>query len=235
MLFQGLAAMPKTFPSLPQDHEDEFWNVRWANRVNDTQRFRIIPVQYYHRQAYTSAATTKLTFFKGANNNNNPMTTNLTDGKVAQDVAVWITSWGFRPLDVSAAGAFTTLISQTNTLPVQAELQNITNVAKVLSVAEWTARIQSQTVGFGLGLDLLPAGGGPNIEGVGTITSPGMAAYLNNGAPFADAAKQFSAPIALTPDRQFEMEVNWPAAFTLTGNPNFCFYINGAAVVKYTT
>jgi len=235
-LLAGLGAVPRTFPSLPQEHEDEFWNTRWANRVNRTDKYRIIPVQYYHRQVYTSATTTKLTFFKGANNNTNQMTTNLADGKVAQDVAVWVTSFGFRVLDVSAAGVFTSLISQIPTTPTQAGLDNVVNVAKVLSVGEWTARIQNQQVGYGIGLDLLPAGGGADIQGVGVVNgASGIAAMLGNGAPFADSKGTFSAPLALVPDRQFEIEVNWPAAFTLTGNPNFCFYVNGVAIVKYTT
>jgi len=235
-LLAGLGDVPRTFPSLPPEHEAEFWNMRWANRVNQTDKYRIIPVEYYHRQVYTSASTTKLNFFKGSNNNTNAMTTNLPDGKVPQDMAVWLTSFGFRPLDVSAAGAFTAIISQTDTTPVQANLQSITAVWKMLSVAEWTARIQNQQVANGFGLDLLPAGGGPDIQGLGSITSPGLVAYGNNGAPFAQAVREFSAPIALVPDRQLDIECNWPAAFTLAiGNPNLCMYVRGAAVVKYTT
>lgn len=206
---------------------NNFEDLRWANRPRDMSGFVQVPTIYYDKKLFTSASTTKLTFFSGSQISD--FNCNLNQGRVPQEKPFYMVGFGFRVTDVSIAGALTATM-KTNGPTTQAALDALTVTAAVLEAGLVKVKYGDRVIFDCLCADLFAVGAGVNLEGVGVNTTF-QTAKANSGLPIPGAFARFLAPFACMPDRVLEVTIDWTAALTLAANTHINAYLFGQSLV----
>ena len=173
----------------------------------------IIPWMYWDTQTYTSAATTRLTYF-GAIQNNILLGNIPLGGQMPNDQSFLIISPQFIPnadtmiFTSEAVGAPETLGDAPN------------DMAQLIHNGVMSLIIQNKEYGQ-WPLHKTPSGGGvwghTSLAGTATATNFGALSIANNGFPSAGNMLVLDPPVSIDAQTNFSIRIDWPTAVTLRG------------------
>lgn len=171
-----------------------------------------LPWVLYDTQTYTSAATTRLTFFQ--NTNIDPTITNMEAAGQLPDpqyFEIWYMGLDIL-IDVSTAAT---------------EAGAVDDVAKLILVGRPTFTLTQSNKAFGpFPGSFLHASGGPTGGIASAIATPGSIQFGNNGV--FDGGFCVGGSIVLRPKVGWNVSMAWSAAQTLNfGNPLLRFWMSG--------
>lgn len=219
------AALP--MPSLPP--ADQIWPqltpdtaaafvALIAGRRPDPRKFAVVDVNYYHRQSYGTAGSTKLTWF---NTNISDGVCNFNQNILPPERPMLVKGIRLMPEDVDTDGtriAGGSLIGFHATTPTQyTRAEEIRTVFQAGFVKVRFGDIEAVNAH---GLTRFPPGAGIALDAALSTNSATTGVYqavnLNNGAPHMLNQNVMSAPFAWLPGVPVTFETFWPTLLTVT-------------------
>jgi hypothetical protein len=189
------------------------WDIfrqQYGTRLDQSQ---VINWVWYDTLLYTSAATTQLTYFNAIR-----ATRDIGNMEVA-GVLAHPKAFIVRAIRVSVERVPT----QNTILPIAA-----TDIALLIYNGFATFEIGNKNYGV-WPLKALPAGGGPwsAMAAGGAEAATEVFAHATNGVPDPRAIYTLSQPLLIDPQINFQFQLGWAAAQTLSGNVNIKVMLDG--------
>lgn len=192
--------------------------------VVDPNDKEVLTAMLWHRQTYTSAATTSLTFFNALPavplaNSNMELASQLANGKsfLVQAIRVIVAISTTQRATAAAADAV-----------IPSALQDL---ARLIYTAQLELTIGTKSYGI-FPLAVLPAGcglyGGLAVSGTAAAGSHSPLSFANNGNPDVRNVYTLGVPIVIPPQYRFNVVIDWTAALTLSaGNTDVIVILDG--------
>jgi hypothetical protein len=182
-----------------------------------TDQFTIKRHRFYHRQAYTTAATVALTFFNVAQAD---YVCNMPgNGQLPNDTGFWCTGVhvGFIT-GITAAGAVDAAGIEID--DTEGPMTLASQVIPLIKTGSLTLKIGEKVVVDKVyGLHLFPEGGGVEVDAAACTTdatSNAWSTVLRNGQAFSNNGWPIEPAYPFMPGRTIRAELNWQAAHTIT-------------------
>lgn len=192
------------------------WDILRSKYGTLLEQSQTISWIWFHKLTYVSTTTTQLTFFNAV-----PATPDLGNMELAGQLS------GMKAFVVNA-------------IRVHFATANVIAGAAPLSGDDVALLINNGTLNFTVGqknyglwpLHALPAGGGVHINpaGAGGEAGDEFIGIAQNGVPDPRCVYTLTHPLLIEPQINFDCQIRWPAAQTLSGNLAITVMLDGSLI-----